>query len=175
MSQTLTAERSYKLAKARFFTASSLLLFAFIGLIVFTSKPHAYWFYTQLMAVIDALVCLWLFWYLHHRQAIQTMGTIWHQILHWAGTLMLIYLTSYFINTGIMASRQAGLTTMSLLALSLYLSGVYADPIFMVVGITLCIFALSAALIQSQLILLMTPITLCALLVCYAVAKRIKE
>ena len=117
----------HKIWKARLIISIIMLVLALIGLIIIDMHSHSYWFYTQVMSCIYAILSLWLFWYVHYKQQALKVATIWHQILHWLGTLLLIYLTSLFINTGMMGTTQAGLMTLSMLALSIFLCGVYTD------------------------------------------------
>ena len=127
------------------------------------------------MAGLYALLSLWLFWYLHRGEHKVHGGTIWHQLLHWLGLLLAVYITSIFVRTGVMASLQAGLMTLTLLALTIFLAGIYTDTSFMLIGITLAIFAASAALLQAYLSALMIPVILLAALVIFVILHREKK
>lgn len=161
--------------KARLIVCLLMLALAFVGLIVMDLHSGAYWLYSRIMAVIYALLSLWLFWYLHRGKHMIHGSTIWHQMLHWLGLLLAVYLTSIFVSTGVMGSTQAGLVTLVLLALTIFLAGVYTDTSFMLIGITLAIFAAGAALVQAYLSALMIPVILIAALIIYTILHRDKK
>jgi len=171
MSHELTRKRW----KARLFVCLAMLALAFLGLIVMDLHPRGYWVYSQIMSGLYAILSLWLFWYLHRGEHKIHGSTIWHQLLHWVGLLLAVYITSVFVTAGVMASVQAGLMTLTLLALTIFLSGVYTDTSFMLIGITLAIFAAGAALVQAYLSALMIPVILVAALVIYIMLHREKK
>ena len=168
-------KRSHKRWKARLLVCLLMLTLAFVGLVVMDLHPNGYWLYSQIMAALYAMLSLWLFWYLHRGQHKVHGSTIWHQMLHWLGLLLVVYLTSIFVSTGVMGSTQAGLVTLTLLALTIFLAGVYTDTSFMLIGITLAIFAAGAAMIQAYLSALMIPVILVAALVIYIMLHREKR
>lgn len=161
--------------KARLFVSLTMLALAFVGLIIMDLHPRSYWVFSQIMAGTYAILSLWLFWYLRRGQHKVHGSTIWHQLLHWLGLLLTVYITSIFVSTGVMASLQAGLMTLTLLALTIFLTGVYTDASFMLIGITLAIFAAGAALVQAYLSALMIPVILLAALVIYVMLHREKK
>lgn len=171
MSQTTTSKRW----KARLFVSLTMLALAAIGLVVMDLHARSYWVFSQIMAGLYAALCIWLFWYLNRGEHKVHGSTIWHQILHWAGLLLAVYITSIFVQTGVMASVQAGLMTLTLLALTIFLSGVYTDASFILIGITLAIFAVGAALAQAYLSALMIPVILIAAIVIYIMIHREKK
>jgi len=166
---------SLKRWKARLFICLAMLALAFVGLLVMDMHPKSYWFYSRIMATVYAMMSLWLFWYLHRGEHKIHTSTIWHQMLHWLGLLLAIYIISIFVDTGVIGSAQAGLVTLVLLALTIFLAGVYTDTAFMLIGITLAIFAAGAAMIQAYLSALMIPIILVAALVIYIMLHREKR
>ncbi len=161
--------------KARLIVSLIMLLLAFIGLIIMDLHSRSYWIFSQVMSGSYAILSLWLFWYLHRGQHEVQGSTIWHQLLHWLGLLLAVYITSIFVNTGVMASLQAGLMTLTLLALTIFLAGVYTDVSFMLIGIMLAIFAVGAALVQAYLSALMIPIILLTALIIYIILHREKK
>jgi len=166
---------SRKRWKARLFVCAAMLALAFIGLIIMDLHSKAYWEYTRIMAGSYAMLSLWLFWYLHRGEHKIHGSTIWHQMLHWLGLLLAVYLMSIFISTGVMGTTQAGLATLTLLSLTIFLAGVYTDTAFMLIGITLAIFAAGAALIEAYLSALMIPVILVAGLAIYIMLRREKQ
>jgi len=168
-------KHSHKRWKARLFVCITMLALAFVGLIIMDLHTKAYWLYSRIMAGLYAILSLWLFWYLHRGEHKIHGSTIWHQMLHWLGLLLAVYLTSIFVSTGIMGTTQAGLVTLTLLALTIFLAGVYTDTSFMLIGITLAVFAAGAALVEAYLSALMIPVILVAALVIYIMLHREKH
>jgi len=173
--KSLAKNQSHKRWKARLLVCLLMLALAFIGLVVMDLHPNGYWIYSRIMAGLYAILSLWLFWYLHRGQHKVHGSTIWHQMLHWLGLLLAVYLTSIFVSTGVMGSTQAGLVTLTLLSLTIFLAGVYTDTSFMLIGITLAVFAAGAAMIQAYLSALMIPVILVAALVIYIMLHREKR
>lgn len=158
--------------KARLFVSICMLVLALVGLIIMNIHSPAYWFYTQIMAGIYAVLSIGLFWYLNRGEHKIHRSTIWHQLLHWLGLICVIYLIAIFVNTGIMGSTQAGLVTLTCLALTIYLAGIYSDISFMLIGVTLAIFAAAAAVIESYLTVIMIPVLIIAAIVIYIIVHR---
>lgn len=161
--------------KARLIVSLAMLAFAAVGLIIMDLHPKGYWLYSQVMAVSYAGMSIWLFWYLHRGEQSVSGSTIWHQLLHWVGLLLAVYITSIFVSTGVMASVQAGLMTLTLLALTIFLAGVYTDSSFLLIGVALAVFAAGAALIQAYLSALMIPIFILTALVIFIMVHRDKK
>lgn len=151
--------------KARVFVSLAMLVLAFIGLIIMNIHATSYWIYSCIMAVLFALLSLWLFWYLNRGEHKVSTSTIWHQLLHWVGLMFAIYIVSLFVGTGIMGTMQAGLVTLLLLALTIFIVGIYTDLSFVLIGITLAIFAAAAAMIEAYLSVFMIPILIAAAII----------
>jgi len=175
MSKEETTKDHHKRWKARLFTCLIMLILAFIGLIVMDLHPKSYWTYSKIMAFLYAVLGLGLYGYLRRGEHAIHGSTLWHQLLHWLGLLLTIYITSIFVRTGVMANVQAGLMTLTLLSLTIFLAGVYTDSSFMLIGIMLAIFAAGAALIQAYLSALMIPVILLTGLIIYVVLHRQKQ
>jgi hypothetical protein len=161
--------------KARLIVSLAMLAFAFIGVVLMSLHARTYWIYSRFMALAYAIMSIWLFWYLNRGEHKVTANSLWHQILHWVGLIIAIYLVSLFVSSGLIGSLQAGLVTLTLLALTVYLSGVYYNPTFMLIGLTLGIIAAAAALIEAYLAFLMIPIILIVAVVIYFITHRQKH
>ena len=59
--------------------------------------------------------------------------------------------------------------SITLLALSVFLAGVYTDPMFLLIGITLGIFAVGAAMVQAYLSVIMIPVITIVALIIYVI------
>lgn len=165
----------HKRWKARLIVCISMLALAFIGLIIMDVHSASYWLYSRIMAVIYAILSIGLFWYLNRKQHKINSSTIWHQLLHWLGLLGAIYLVDIFVRTGIMGSTEAGLASLTLLALTIFLAGIYTDIAFILIGLTLGIFAAGAALIEAYLSVIMVPVILIAGLIIYLLLHKEKR
>ena len=152
-----------------------ILLLAFIALILVNFHAQSSWAFIRLMAVADAILSLFLFWYLNRGKHIVNRATIWHHLLHWVGMLACVYMIAMFVHSGIIGSNQAGLMVITILSLGLFLAGVYTEPTFLLIGVTLGIFAVAAAYIESYLTVFMLPVLLIAggvIFVIYFNSKR---
>lgn len=146
--------------KVRIFVNLFILLLAFIALILVNFHAKSSWAYMRFMAIADAVISLFLFWYLNRGKHIVNRTTIWHQLLHWVGILASVYMVAIFVHSGIIGSNQAGIIVLTMLALGIFLAGVYTEPTFLLIGITLGIFAIGAAYIESYLSVFMLPVLL---------------
>lgn len=162
--------------RARLVVCGTMLVLAIIGIIIMNVHSQTYWVYSQVMALLYALLSLWLYWYLHRGQSREQLRTtFWHQLLHWFALLMSIYLIAVFVHTGILAANQAGLVTLTLLALTIFTAGLYVDISFVVIGVMLGIFAIAAALIETYLSVFMIPVVLIVAGVIYFITHRQKR
>lgn len=158
--------------KARLVVCILMLFIAFVSLIVMDLHSKSYWFFSRIMAASYAVLSIWLFWYLNRGQHKVSRSTLWHQVLHWLGLLMAVYLISIFVNTGLIGAIQAGLVTLVLLSLTIFLAGVYSNFSFIVIGIMLAIFAGVAAVIEAYLSLIMIPVIIIAAIIVVFVANH---
>lgn len=161
--------------KARLIVCCTMLLLALVGLLIMDIHPRSYWLYSRVMALLYASLSIWLFWYLNRGNHKLTTSTLWHQLLHWFGLLIASYLVSIFVNTGLMGSLQAGFVTLTLLALTIFLAGVYSNFSFMLIGLTLAVFAAAAAMIEAYLSLVMIPVIIVVGIIIYWVSHHEKK
>jgi hypothetical protein len=138
-----------------------MLALALIGLVVMNFYPAAFWKYSLWMAFLYAVMSIGMFLYTHRGQDL-FFSTVWHQLLHWLGMLLAIMVIFTFVRTEVITSIQAGMVMLMLLAFSIFLAGVYADPFFMIIGLVLGVFAVAASYIHAYLPLLMIPVILVA-------------
>lgn len=139
-----------------------MLGIAFIGLIIMNIHSHTFWVYTRIMAFVYAILSLTLYILLDRTTKKKFRTTIWLQLIQWLGLLGTLYVVNVFVNSGMMSGMQAGLTTLLLLALTLFLAGIYSDIMFIFIGVSLAIFAVVTASVESHLWLIMIPILLIA-------------
>ena len=155
--------------KSRLIVCTTMLALAFISLILMDAHKLSYFFYCQIISVTYATLCIWLQWYINRLNKNLYITTLWHQLLHWCGLFIVLYLVSVFVSTGLVSSLQGGIMTFSLLALTTFLAGVYTEPCFIVVGFTMMIFAGFAATTQNYISLLMLPVLLISTALIFAI------
>lgn len=157
----------------RFIVALIMLGLSFIGLVVSDIRQNGAWTYWRIMVPVFAILCLFLSWYLRRNKKIITTATIWHEIVHWLGLALAVYLVSIFVNIGLMGRFEAGLVALTLLALTTFLAGIYVEATFFVIGLLLGIFAAAAALLAEYVYTIMLPLTLgVAVLLIWVARKR---
>lgn len=156
--------------KARLVVCAIMLILAIISLILMDMHSTAVWFYSQILAVCYAVLSLWLFWYLNRGTHKMGVSTFWHQIFHWIGLLAALYLVYMFEREGILTAMASGVVTLSMLALTIYLIGIYSDITFVLIGIILAVFAYCLAYVQSYLYIIMIPVVIVAAIIIYSIA-----
>ena len=147
--------------KARFGVAFVMIILAFLGLVVTDLHRDNAWVYWRLMALVFAILCLGLSFYVRRREGLNAIS-IWHEILHWGGMGASIYLVSFLVNLGIMGRFEAALMVLTLLALTTFLAGVYTEISFMVIGILLGCFVMGIAYIEEYLYGILLPLVVIA-------------
>ncbi len=114
----------------------------------------AYFHYNLLLIILYSIMFFSLNIYNYKKKHISSLTIMWHQLIHWAGIILLAYITSLFINTGIMSNQQGGHVLLILIATTLFTIGLYTDICFLVcgLGITTSLFV-SAHSYSHQLLL----------------------
>lgn len=159
--------------KMRFLVAIIMLGLSFIGLVVSDFRQNGAWNYWRFMVPVFAVLCLFLSWYLRHKQKIMTSTTVWHELVQWFGLALTVYLISIFVNIGLMGRFEAGLVVLTLLALNIFITGIYVETTFFVIGILLGLFAAAAAVLAAYIYTIMLPLTIgVAVLVIWLARKR---
>lgn len=160
--------------KMRLFIAIIMLGLSFIGLIVSDLRANGAWNYWRVMVPVFAVLCLFLSWYLRHKQKIMTVTTIWHELVQWFGLALGVYLISVFVNSGLIGRFEAGLVVLTMLALNTFITGIYVESTFFVIGILLGLFAAAAALLAAYIYTIMLPVTIgVAVLLIWLARKRL--
>lgn len=158
--------------KARLIVSLVMLVLALISLIMMEIHQNAYWVFTCIMAAIDAVLCIWLVWYVKRHDGTSFPGNLWHMILHWIGLLAILYLITAFVSRGTLDVTEAGLIALMVLALTLYLAGIYTDTTFMLIGITLAILAAGTILVKAYLWLIMIPVIVVVAIILFLMINR---
>ncbi len=158
--------------KMRFLVALTMLALSFIGLVVSDVWRHGAWVYWRIMIPVFAVLSLFLSWYLRKNHKNVTAVTLWHELLHWIGLGLAVYLVSIFTNSGLIGRFEAGLMTLMLLSLTTFLSGIYVEPTFFVIGLLLGVFAAGASIFAEYVYTVMLPLTVVAILLVIWISRR---
>ena len=161
--------------KARLVVCGIMLVLAIICLILAVVKSGGFWLFSQALSAIYAILSIWLFWYLNRGQHRFTTSTFWHQIFHWLGLLVALYLVHVFVQADIVSPLNAGVLTITILALTIYLIGVYSDVTFIFIGIVLAIFAYCLAYVEVYLYIVVIPAIIIAAIIIFIIVHREKR
>ena len=142
----------------RLIASGILLVLAFLGLIITDIEKDGGWLYWRIITPVYAIVALWLSWYLRKKNHAISVVSIWHEIFHWIGLILAIYLVSRFVNIGLMGRFEAGLVVLTLLALTTFLAGIYIEITFVFIGLILGFFAYGIAFLNQYLYAIMLPL-----------------
>ncbi len=151
--------------KARFFVAAAMLLMALIGLILIDVSPQWAWSYWRIMIVLYTLLSLWLSWHLRQKGLRFESITLWHELAHWIALIFAVSLVTVLVDVGILSRMQAGLMVLILLALTLFLAGIYIDRCFVFIGIAIGAFVIVSDLLEAYLSVVMVPILILAFII----------
>lgn len=163
-----------KILKIRFIAGLFLLFLGFLGLIITDVQRDGGWLYWRIIIPFFALVSLWMSWYLREKKHF-TLSDIWHEILHWLGLILAIYLLSRFVTIGLLGRFEAGLVALSMLGLATFLAGIYIESTFLFIGLALGIFAYSLAFLDQYLYALVLPVILAAVIAIFWLVYRRKN
>lgn len=158
--------------KMRLIVALTMLVLAFIGLVVTDLFADSAWSYWRWMVPIFAFLSIFLNWYLHRNQKNLSPITIWHEIGCWGGLALAVYVISTFIGVGIMGRFPAALVVLTMLALTAYINGIYREPTFIAIGIMLGVFAITAAFFLKYIYTILLPITLIVGVILVWIARK---
>jgi hypothetical protein len=158
--------------KMRLLVALIMLGLSFIGLIVSDIKQNGAWNYWRVMVPIYAVLCLFLSWYLRRQKKIMSATTVWHELVQWVGLALSVYLVSIFVKIGLIGRFEAGLVVLTLLALTIFIAGIYVEATFFLVGLLMGIFAAAAALMAAYVYTVMLPLTIIVAVLLVWVARK---
>lgn len=144
-----------------------LLVLSFVGIIVTSFISRWSLTYWGFMIPVFALLCLWLSWIDYHDKHKFSGITLWHEFLHWIATLAAVYIVAVFVHNGLVSNITAGLFVLMLLALSIFLAGIYIDVTFLLIGALLGTFALTAVLFFKYLLIIAIPLSIFALILLF--------
>lgn len=151
--------------KARLIIGILMLVLAFIGMVVTDVHAGGGFIYWRWVIPVYAILALWLSWYTHLKAPDTRLVTFAHEILHWIGLILAELLVSWFVHLGTLSRFNAGLVDLTLLALAIYLAGVYLEKTFLLIGMVLGVLALFSAFVAQYLWAIAIPILIGAVAV----------
>lgn len=146
--------------KVRLGVAIAMLLLAFIGIMVTNILSTGGWAYWRTIVPLYAVLALFLSWYVRRTMDVVKPVTLWHEVLHWIGLILAIFLVEIYVHTGLLSRTLASLFALTLLSLTVFTIGVYIETTFILVGIILGMFAAIVALTIQYFYAFTIPILL---------------
>jgi MFS family permease len=144
--------------RVRFIVGISMFVLVFIGMIFTDVKKDEAWVFWRIISVIFALLSLGMSFYLRHHKWKDSVVTIWHELLHWLGLILSVFIVSIIVELGIMGRFEASLQVLILLSLATYLAGVYIEPTFLFIGVLLGLFAIGLTMASLYMFTIMIPV-----------------
>jgi hypothetical protein len=158
--------------KVRFGVSMAMLILAVLGMVVTDLKIDGSWLYWRIMTPVYALLSIGLSLYMRRKKLRDEIFTIWHEILHWIGLVLAIYLVSTLVQIGFISRFQAGVEVLILLAMATFLAGIYIESTFLVTGITLGLLVIGVGYLDQYLYAILIPLILIALVALFWTARR---
>jgi len=149
-----------------------MLFLPFAGIALSDIEAGITWPYWHLVAVAYFVGALGLA-ILHRSEDFRLMPSIVRLAIHWLGVLGAVHGMFYFVNTDHLTDGQAGLVLGLLLALAIFLCGVYVQWRMIVVGIAVLLATIVEAVVEENLWILL-GITL-LMLVVVLVTQRLRH
>ena len=152
--------------KARMVVSLILLVLSAFGVLVTDFAPNFAWNYWIYVIPLFAILCIWLTWLVSRNHEVRGV-TIWHEILHWVGLMLAVYIVSVVVHSGIISFLVGGVFILTLLALTMFLAGVHFDAMYFVIGIILGAMAIVTTLLVKYLIFILIPVIIIVAILFY--------
>jgi hypothetical protein len=153
--------------KTRFIIGLLIILISFVGLVVSSFSQNAAWDYWRIAAIVFAVLSLFLSWYVKKASHLFTWKKLFQELLHWVALLLGVFLFSLFVDAGMMGKFEAGISILTILAITLFIAGVYIDTSFFLSGIALGLFSAGSAYLAFYLYKVMLPIAVLAIILLF--------
>ncbi len=160
--------------RARFYTGLFLFFLAFIGLVITDLHHNGGFSYWRYIIPVFAIVGVFLSWYLRHNNQSHSVAFIWHELLHWAGLLIAVYLISELLRIGLLSRFAASLVILTMLSLGLFLAGIYIEITFLVLGLVIGCFVVIIAFLAEYLYVVSIPLVIIGIILLFFLARKKK-
>jgi len=161
--------------KARLVVGITMLILAFLGVIVTDVWKNGSWDYWRVMSPVFAILSLWLSWYTRKIGKSFSSVTIWHEVAQWVGLIGAVYLVSAFVHIGLISPFEASLQVLVMLALTVFVNGIYTEHSFIIIGILLGLLTGVIALINQYLFAIMVPLVVVGIAAIFWIIHRAKK
>lgn len=151
--------------KARLGVGLTMLLLAFLGIAITDVHKTGGWDYWKWMVPVYAILALWLSWYVKRQAQTVSPITVWHELLHWSGLMLAVYISSFYVHLGTISRFNAGLFDLTLISLGVFLAGIYIEKTFLLIGIVLGLFAMVMAFFIQYLYAFIIPVVIGAAII----------
>lgn len=151
--------------KARLGVGITMLILAFLGMVLTDVKTGGGWDYWKWVVPVYAILGLWLSWYIRKSRSVISPITLWHEFLHWVGLIGSVFLVSFFVHLGIISRFIAGIFDLTLLSLAIFLAGIYIEITFIFIGLVLGVFAAFSAVVVQYLYAVIIPVLLAGIII----------
>lgn len=152
-----------------------MLVLAFIGLIITDIRDDGGWDYWLFVVPFYAVLALCLSWFLRLRKQSHAVAYVWHEILHWLGVMLSIYLVFQLVQIGLLNRFAASLQVVTLLALGVFIAGVYIEISFLIVGLLLGCGVIAVALFAEYLYTIAAILVVISAILLYFLSRRQKK
>jgi hypothetical protein len=98
---------------------------------------HLFFTYSKLLGLCYSLLLLFYSWRQYRDQNKENFSLVWYQLLQWVGLFFAAYMITLFNDTELLNNTQAAYVMLIMIALTLFITGVYSDICFMLTGINL--------------------------------------
>jgi hypothetical protein len=143
--------------KARLIVSLTLLTLSTFGVLITAFAPSFAWRFWCYITPVFAILCIFLSWSVARKHAIKKI-VIWHEILHWFGLMLAVFVVALIVNDGIISYLLGSIFVLLLLALTLFLAGVHFDSMYIVLGLILGLMAFFAALLIKYITIVLIPL-----------------
>lgn len=145
-----------------------MLALAIVGVAVSQVDTAGSWHYWVLLVLLYAGISVARAWLQARRHGLPVWPMIRAQVLHWAGTLVVIKIILLFEVTGIANRGPASDLSLLVLALSCYLAGVHFNWTFMLLGGVLAVIAVALGYLdQLSVFALILPLAALAVWIAF--------
>ncbi len=161
--------------KARLGVGLVMLILAFIGIVITDVYATGGWDYWRWVIPIYAVLALWLSWYVKRQTQTISPITLGHELLHWIGVILAVFLVTLYVDLGTVSRFAAGIFNLTILALGVFLAGIYIERTFLLIGTVLGVFAGLSAFIVQYLYAFLVPILIASAIIAVFMAKLLRH
>jgi hypothetical protein len=159
--------------KLRTAISITMLLLAFIGVVITDFTPAHAWKYWSFTTLIFAFICVSLSFLTARKYNSFPFALVGREALHWFSLIVMVYLVALFMHFGVLSDVLAGLFILTLLTLTTLLAGIHFDAMYILVGLVLAIFALvSAAFVQYFMLIALITLLVAGVALVWQFKKR---